>query len=253
MFSTTASGYDQSQQLQSQEASTTLPAQAGPRWDSGISMASFTVSVKDMQSRPSDREKAYLAFLQAIDSWGLLQDLPVQSCQVRVSLPFCGALSEAPMLVPFLAQRIAERPTGPVFLDIDACDVDDSPSKYWWPAWQAWVEHLYPGRCKLQVRRQDLAEEALPEASCQLLLGVHPLVMGVGCEIPWRTIMANVLRSCQPGARCIFATFYTCEAEKVMSICKDLGHTSEMRENPFYAGVKEEVGTHLRFIVIVNI
>lgn len=227
------------------------------RWQpGGESLRSFLAAVQEALTRPNEREDAYQSFLCAIQQWGLLDGIPVTSDKAmppstRVSLPFCGLLSETPILLPFLAKHLNSMQCQ---TEIHACDVDDTGSSYWWPAWAEWTTAILGPRWRLAFQKRDLAEESLPSKAFGLVLGVHPLVMGTGCEVPWRRIMANVLQSCQPGGRCIFATFYTFEAEKVQSICRDLGHSSEIRENPYYAKTaRNQFGTHLRFVVIVDV
>lgn len=227
------------------------------RWQpGGASLSQFMGAVQEARTRPHEREKAYQSFLCAIQQWGLLDGIP-ETCgkagppSTRVSLPFCGSLSETPILLPILAKHTSSNRCQ---LEVHACDVDDSASNYWWPGWTEWTSAVLGPRCSLTFQKKDLATESLPSKAFGLVLGIHPLVMGTGCEVPWRRIMANVMQSCQPGARCIFATFYIFEAEKVQSICRDLGHSSEIRENPYYArAAKNELGTHLRYVVIVNV
>eukprot|EP00930_Biecheleria_cincta_P037371 TRINITY_DN2563_c0_g1_i1.p1 TRINITY_DN2563_c0_g1~~TRINITY_DN2563_c0_g1_i1.p1 ORF type:complete len:399 (-),score=61.45 TRINITY_DN2563_c0_g1_i1:63-1259(-) len=227
------------------------------RWQpGGESLRQFLAAVQEARTRPNERELAYQSFLCAIQQWGLLDGIPASSDKAmpsttRVSLPFCGHLSETPILLPFLAKYMK---SSRCQTEVHACDVDDSASTYWWPAWADWTTAIVGPQWRLTCEKKDLAEEILPSKVFGLVLGVHPLVMGTGCEVPWRRIMANVLQSCRPGGRCIFATFYTFEAEKVQSICRDLGHSSEIRENPCYAGAaKDQMGTHLRFVVIVDV
>mmetsp|Transcript_2955 Transcript_2955/g.6447 ORF Transcript_2955/g.6447 Transcript_2955/m.6447 type:complete len:324 (-) Transcript_2955:69-1040(-) len=166
------------------------------RWQSGgVSLPQFIPAVEESRRWPSPRDQAYAAFLDAILSLGLLQDIPVAEGSrrhplVRVSLPFCGALSEAPRLLPFLATHINQTPCA---LELHGCDIDDSPSAYWWPAWEEWTANLHGDRCSLCFQKKDLATERLPVAHFGLVLGIHPLVMGVGCEASWRRIMQNVL------------------------------------------------------------
>jgi len=220
-----------------------------------VSLAQFIPAVEESRRRPSPRDQAYAAFLDAILSLGLLQDIPVAEGSrrhplVRVSLPFCGALSEAPRLLPFLATHINQTPCA---LELHGCDIDDSPSAYWWPAWEEWTANLHGDRCSLCFQKKDLATERLPVAHFGLVLGIHPLVMGVGCEASWRRIMQNVLNSCQPGGKCVFATFYSFEATSVQRLCKDHGFSAEIRENPHYAMTRsDQAGTHLRFLVFVH-
>lgn len=238
------------------------PAKSEPRrWKGGEeSLRSFVEGVKEAATRPTGREKAYIAFLSAIADWGLLKALPTELLGggagplVRVSLPFCGALSEAPMLLPFLLNQVRTLISEKTQLHVHACDIDDRPSSYWWPAWQDWTAYTLGDACSLKCQLQDLAEENLPSSAFGLVLGIHPLVSGVACDIPWCKILSNVLRSCKPGGRCIFATFYLFEAEKVQRICKELGVATHICENPYYVGVpRSQAGTDLRFIVIADV
>eukprot|EP00435_Cladocopium_sp_Y103_P035555 s868_g9.t1 len=213
------------------------PAKSEPRrWKSGEeSLRSFAEGVKEAATRPTGREKAYMAFLSAIADWGLLKALPTELIGggagplVRVSLPFCGALSEAPMLLPFLLNQLR------TFIS-EKVQLHD------------WTAYTLGDACSLKCQLQDLAEENLPSSAFGLVLGIHPLVSGVACDIPWCKII------CKPGGRCIFATFYLFEAEKVQRICKELGFATHLRENPYYVGVpRSQAGTDLRFIVVTMI
>mmetsp|Transcript_89136 Transcript_89136/g.232440 ORF Transcript_89136/g.232440 Transcript_89136/m.232440 type:complete len:82 (-) Transcript_89136:51-296(-) len=74
----------------------------------------------------------------------------------------------------------------------------------------------------------------------------------MGCEAPWKSIMANVLNSRLHTARCIFATFYDHEAKKVQGMCQDHGAPSTLLESPFYGGCpRTEVATQLRWAVVM--
>lgn len=167
-------------------------------------------------------------------------------------------MHETPMLMEFFRQHLlggggqpAEAPGG---LDIFASDVDGRPAEYWWPGYEEWTAHTFNQQIRLQIRQQDLATEALLTGAYGFVLGVHPLVAGINCDGPWRLIIANVMRSCRPGARCIFATFYQSEVDKLQGMLKDIGYKCEVRESPHYAGVADTtVGTHLRFAAIVNV
>lgn len=204
---------------------------------------------------PDERDGAYQAFLEAIASWGLLANLPLDSQGVlQVRLPFCGACTEAPLLFPFLARR-CRAPHGPARgIAVHGADVDGTPARYWWPTWREWADHTLGPNFTIEVEQKDLAVQLMP-ADAGLILGVHPLVCGVGdeCAAIWHRILANVLATRAPGAMCIFATFYRMEAERVQSVCAELGAASDILENPFYAGVPERrLATHLRFAVVVR-
>jgi len=224
------------------------------RWrGDGSSLQSTIAWAEKCLREPDARGKAYLAFLHALGDWGLLEGLPLDSSGVlQVGLPFCGGCSEAPLLLSFLAERFLPFAGEGIF--VRGCDVDADPAAYWWPAWEEWAAHvLGPRGLRLEVQQQDLAQALLPNAP-GLILGVHPLVTGVDGEGPWRSILANVLASRAPGGRCIFATFYRSEAEKVQSMCQDLGVRCEIRESPHYASTPERtVATHLRFAAIVDV
>merc|ERR1711879_703847 len=69
----------------------------------------------------------------------------------------------------------------------------------------------------------------------------------------WHKIIANVLQSRMPGAQCVFATFYSQEAESAALVCQSLGAACEIRENPYYTGQsKSIVGTFFRYAVILS-
>ncbi|CAJ1346119.1 unnamed protein product [Effrenium voratum] len=167
------------------------PAAAPRRWMGEQTLHKFIQAVQESAGRPNEREKAYVSFLHALAAWGLLEDIPCHAAEVlvmRVSLPFCGALTEVPRLVPFLVNHMKRR----CRLHLHACDIDDRPSSYWWPAWKDWIAHFFATDCILDCQQQDLSTETIAPSSFGLVLGIHPLVMGTGCAIPWRKIMKNV-------------------------------------------------------------
>lgn len=207
--------------------------------------------IEHRHNKPSLREEAYSAFLQALAGWGVFdRPLPIDSSrELRVSLPFCGSCGEAPLLLPFLAEKYLG--TGLAgSMEVFACDVDAEVLQNCGLRWEVWTAYSLGPRVRLKVQQCDLSQAPLPEA--HFILGVHPCVSGVGADTLWRKIMANILLASVAGGRCIFATFYAGEAQKVQRICRELGYHSEVRENPFYAGAPpDKQGTHLRFAVLV--
>jgi len=162
------------------------------------------------QSVPDERDKAYVALMKALQSWGFFRNLPLGSAgDLVLSAPFCQEFQEAPHLLPFLAPLSAN-------LTVHGCDVVDQP--YWWNAWQTWAQHTFGGRIKVQLRQQDLAMELLPAAG--LIIACHPEVTRGG---PWPAILRNVLQSRKPGAACVFTTFYLQEAEATAQVCRSQG------------------------------
>jgi len=221
------------------------PPQAAPQ-ASGAAVLDSTVRwVERRRASPDHRDKAYGAFLQALADWGVLERLPTDSAgALQVSVPFCQELFEAPLLLPFLRRRLLER-GGASGISAFGCDVEPQP--FWWPAWEAWAAHALGPEVRLELRQRDLAMEPLPPAG--LILAVHPEVTKGG---PWQSILSNVLQSRVAGGQCVFATFYSMEAQETVKLCQGLGARCEVRENPYYAGQPDGVGTFLRFAVIVS-
>jgi len=237
-----------------------------------VLLAGILPHVERKLAAPDERTRAYKAFLAAIAQWGLLDRFSaVGPRPLRVAMPFCGQLGEAPILLPFLVDRLLGRLCGPTCLEVCGCDVLAEPEAFWWPAWREWATQTFGDRVRLAFQRQDLCSDPLPPAD--LILGVHPAVLeaiarcsgpgqaasdpGVMVEVkpdgPWHDILVNVLRAREVGSLCMFATFYLSEARAVEAILQGLGVASEIRENPHYVGAP--VGaqdTHLRFAVIVG-
>lgn len=200
---------------------------------------------KKSQSTKDGRDGAYRRFMESLETWGFLAQLPLDAAGVlHVAAPFCHDFFEAPHLLPFLASRFL-RPGGARALEVRGCDVREQ--SFWWGAWEKWAQHTFGGRVRLELKQQDLVLSAQPPSG--LILAAHPEVTNGG---PWLPILENVLRSRVKGARCVFATFFRQEAEAAAQICRSHGASCEIRENPFYAGrPADEVGTFHRFMVIL--
>lgn len=198
------------------------------------------------RASPDQRDTAYGAFLQALAGWGCFEGLPTDAAgTLQVSAPFCQEFFEAPLLLPFLAQRLLG-PGGAAGISAFGCDVQSQP--FWWPAWEEWTAHSLGPQVRLELRQSDLAQEQPPPAG--LILAVHPEVTKGG---PWHSILRNVLQSRAPGAQCVFATFYASEAQETLKVCRALGAEGEIRENPHHAGrPADSVGTFLRYAVIMS-
>eukprot|EP00445_Apocalathium_hangoei_P042477 CAMPEP_0203971680 /NCGR_PEP_ID=MMETSP0359-20131031/98601_1 /ASSEMBLY_ACC=CAM_ASM_000338 /TAXON_ID=268821 /ORGANISM="Scrippsiella Hangoei, Strain SHTV-5" /LENGTH=600 /DNA_ID=CAMNT_0050909665 /DNA_START=44 /DNA_END=1846 /DNA_ORIENTATION=- len=222
-------------------------ASTGGQAAMSVALATAITWVKQREAAPDQRDQAYLSFLRALSTeWRVLEGLPTDaSGTLHVSTPFCQQFFEAPLLLPFLKEHVLD--TGRA-KGIATFGSDVKPEPFWWPAWEEWVPCMLGPHVVLHLKAQDLARE-LP-AAAGLVLAVHPEVTTGG---PWPVIIANVLRSCVPGGRCVFATFYAQEAEEVARICRSVGVPCSVRESPFYAGrPATEVGTFLRFAVIAG-
>uniref|UniRef100_A0A7S4VP40 Uncharacterized protein n=1 Tax=Alexandrium monilatum TaxID=311494 RepID=A0A7S4VP40_9DINO len=237
-----------------------LPAGAGaaaaPAADAAaldLQLKGTLALVEHRRAEPALRERAYQALLEALAARGAFDGLPVDGAGcLDLALPFCGSCSEAPLLLSFLAERLLDGRGPASSIRAAGCDSDGEVLEAYGRRWEAWTAHALGPRVRLELRHRDLAAEALPAAG--LILGVHPLVSGVGAEAVWRRILANVLQARVPGGRCIFATFYDHEAQKVQRMCLELGSQSEIVENPFYQGYPRKAeGTHLRFAVLVAV
>ncbi|CAK0834167.1 unnamed protein product [Prorocentrum cordatum] len=211
----------------------------------GLSLAESLAQQR--RASPSQRDQALSALLGLLWERGALSALPVDGAGcLRVSSPFCHDYYEAPVLLPFLVDRLIEGGPGVKGIIAFGCDVNAQPR--WWPAWEAWVaKHLGP-RVALQLSQQDLSTSAPPPAG--LVLGVHPEITNGG---PWPAILAHVLSSCLPGGLCVFVTFYTQEAEEAARVCRGLGWSCEVLENPHYAGLPASTsGTYMRYAVLAR-
>ncbi|CAE8670053.1 unnamed protein product, partial [Polarella glacialis] len=208
-------------------------------------LESTLIWVRKRLASPDARDAAYQAMVMLLDKNGFFAGLPVDSSGVLVvSAPFCQEFSEAPLLLPFLSERVEGTATG---IAVHGSDVNHQP--YWWGSWEEWTRHTLGSRgVSLQLRKQDLEREQPQRAG--LIIACHPEVTNGG---PWLAILANVLKSRTPGARCAFTNFYRAEAEATARICRAEGASCQILENPFYAGRNPtEVGTCHRFAVIVD-
>eukprot|EP00933_Yihiella_yeosuensis_P061559 TRINITY_DN6438_c0_g5_i1.p1 TRINITY_DN6438_c0_g5~~TRINITY_DN6438_c0_g5_i1.p1 ORF type:complete len:402 (-),score=80.67 TRINITY_DN6438_c0_g5_i1:132-1337(-) len=225
-----------------------------------------------VQEKDDYRRFAYEAFLKDIDRWGLLDGLPLNAeGKLHICLPFCGSLGETFVLLPYLAQKLlTDAPGAPTELTVMGTEIDSHPESFWWPAWKAWTKHepQLRGRVSLDFRRQDLSVETPPPPAAGLMLGVHPELLkaiamtqnlpdgGMDVQVKesslWHDIIANCLKGCAPGGRCIFATFFRAEAFAAKSILASFGLDAVIQENTHYTGIPTETpDTHLRYSVSV--
>mmetsp|Transcript_76103 Transcript_76103/g.219822 ORF Transcript_76103/g.219822 Transcript_76103/m.219822 type:complete len:601 (+) Transcript_76103:57-1859(+) len=195
------------------------------------------------------RDEAYRSFLAMLASRGLFDGLPLDaSGALRVNLPFCHDFFEAPLLLPFLAERFLALAGGmPSAQSVAAFGCDLTPQPLWWKGWEAWAQQTFHSTVSLKLSEMDLQKSQLPDAA--LAIGLHPEVTNGG---PWPGIIANVLRSLLPGGRCAFATFYSMEAEATAKVCTDFGVACDIVENPYYVDQPPDaIGTSLRYAVVV--
>jgi len=184
------------------------------------------------QKEPTGRDHAYMGFLNALASWGYLDDLPLDSSgALHVNVPHSGGFSEAPLLLPFLARKVLCPGRGAHGLVFHCSDLE--PNKLWWATFTEWAKRTQDPRVRLEFSQVDLVSSRLQPAG--LTLAVHP-----GPDLspralgPWRYILENVIRSCAPGGLCIFASFYEHEVQGVQMVCEALGVPVEVRVNPYY-------------------
>jgi len=145
------------------------------------------------KASPDERDKAYLSFINALASWGVLDNLPKDASGIlHVSAPFCHDFFEATLLLPFLSARELDSKRASS-ISATGSDIKDQP--FWWRAWEQWVQHSFGGRVQLSLKQQDLEKEQPTPAG--LIIAAHPEVTNGG---PWPAILANVLRSRVPGA-----------------------------------------------------
>eukprot|EP00439_Symbiodinium_sp_Y106_P006429 s9660_g1.t1 len=73
---------------------------------------------KKSQSTKDGRDGAYRCFMESLETWGFLAQLPLDAAGVlHVAAPFCHDFFEAPHLLPFLASRFL-RPGGARALEV---------------------------------------------------------------------------------------------------------------------------------------
>lgn len=229
-------------------------------------VAGLLPHIEKKLAHPDERTLAYMSFLSAISGWGLLDGL--RRDRLRIGFPFCGQLSEAPFLLPFLAEQLLDAPSAT--LQVVGSEVDPVPASFWWPAWRAWAAtQPWGDRIQLEFHVQDSSQVTLPAPHFDLLVGVHPQLLESIASVTtsgdqldvqvkdsslWHDIIANTVRSCAGGALCIFATFFLSEAKAVKAILEGLGISCEIKENPMYVGLPWSTpDTHLRFVVAASI
>eukprot|EP00928_Gymnodinium_smaydae_P040071 TRINITY_DN27240_c0_g1_i1.p1 TRINITY_DN27240_c0_g1~~TRINITY_DN27240_c0_g1_i1.p1 ORF type:complete len:345 (+),score=28.31 TRINITY_DN27240_c0_g1_i1:59-1036(+) len=194
--------------------------------------------VEKRRQEPNGRDYAYASFLKTIASAGVFDHLPLDSAGIlHINVPHCGAFSEAPILLPFLAARMLE-PAGPAKGVRVSCS-DLEASSIWWETFKEWTKRTQDARICLEFHQRDLVASALPAAG--LTLAIHPgpdlaphLVSQGRSGNPWRQILENILRSRAPGGQCIFASFYDHEVEGIRTVCSGLGCRVQVAENPYY-------------------
>mmetsp|Transcript_25755 Transcript_25755/g.47069 ORF Transcript_25755/g.47069 Transcript_25755/m.47069 type:complete len:279 (-) Transcript_25755:3-839(-) len=204
---------------------------------------------------PTGRDNAYIGFLQAISSWGWLNNLPLgPDGALHVNVPFCGGFSEAPLLVPCLAGKLPQlRATSMVIRGSDL-----EASQLWWATQQEWVRRSMGAVARLEFATSDLVKDTLPSAGLTLAVHPGPKIEHEATGGIWHQIIANVLRSRAAGGRCIFTTFFIEEARALQRICQWCGVPTQVQENPYYhirplptyidhAGVE---ATPLRYILL---
>mmetsp|Transcript_31018 Transcript_31018/g.68529 ORF Transcript_31018/g.68529 Transcript_31018/m.68529 type:complete len:295 (-) Transcript_31018:10-894(-) len=187
--------------------------------------------VEQRRLAPTGRDNAYIGFLQAISSWGLLASLPLGSDgALHVNVPFCGGFSEGPLLMPCLVEKLPILRATSVTLrgsDLEA-------SQLWWATQKEWVRRCLGSRARLEFSTKDLVKDPLPSAGLTLAVHPGPKIEHEGTGGVWHQIVANVLQSRAPGGRCIFATFFIEEARALQRICQWCGVSTEVHENPYY-------------------
>eukprot|EP00933_Yihiella_yeosuensis_P014486 TRINITY_DN12976_c1_g2_i1.p1 TRINITY_DN12976_c1_g2~~TRINITY_DN12976_c1_g2_i1.p1 ORF type:complete len:287 (+),score=32.29 TRINITY_DN12976_c1_g2_i1:107-967(+) len=196
---------------------------------------------------PDNRSKAYMSMINALDSWGFFQNLPLDAAgTLHYSAPFCHDHFETILIVPFLVQRILDQGAA---RQMTMAGCDQNPQEPWWTAWREWTSRHFGHRgVSLDCFVRDLERLEPPKAG--LIIAAHPETTNKG---PWPTIIGNVLKSRVPGARLVFMNFYRQEAEATVEECRLHGAQAEIRENPYYAGTeKYAVGTSYRYAVLVQ-
>lgn len=228
-----------------QPVSTTQQPQ--PVGSPGSEVEEILAKVAARQASPTNRDLAYHSFLQLLLGLGMFENLPLDGSGIlRVNMPFCGAFSEAPMLLPFLVERVSRLGARCRGISVWGSDLEALPLM--WQTYQEWSKRNLGDRVQLMLSQQDLEKETLPQAG--LIIAVHPRATLFG---PWYGILAHVFQSRVQGGRCIVATFFEWEAQAVEKIYRSLGVQVEIRQNPFYSSYAPDAeATPLRYAVIVG-
>jgi len=193
------------------------------------------------------------AILALMAEGGWLDDLPLATGgRLEVSLPFCGAAQEAPVLAAFCQERFVGSP-GIEAVTILGTDIgSDKTMTSWessgyWRQKEKYVARKYSPRLQLCFRQKDLVRERLPDYG--LAFAIHPECT-VGTQ--WQHILANVFASCR--GVCAVATFKETEATVVVEACKKAGLVPELHENPYWKGkpVPPDRPPYMRFLILVR-
>eukprot|EP00929_Paragymnodinium_shiwhaense_P059369 TRINITY_DN29731_c0_g1_i1.p1 TRINITY_DN29731_c0_g1~~TRINITY_DN29731_c0_g1_i1.p1 ORF type:complete len:387 (+),score=73.90 TRINITY_DN29731_c0_g1_i1:75-1235(+) len=225
------------------------PAEPVMRGNTALAMSYIT----KRRAKPEERDKSWFDLFGAIDSWRLFENLrsdPVTG-EFQVFVPFCHEFAEAPLMLPFLAERFLGSRRAST-LSVKGCDIKNE--KIWWEAWEDWANNTKGAgpNIDLKLWHQDLSvpglSSQLPKA--QLVVAVHPVVSEGG---PWVEIFRNVMDTVLPGGLLMFVCFYRHEAEATAKLCEQLGtKRPEIRENPYYQGkAPGAVGTFQRWVVLL--
>eukprot|EP00933_Yihiella_yeosuensis_P014487 TRINITY_DN12976_c1_g2_i5.p1 TRINITY_DN12976_c1_g2~~TRINITY_DN12976_c1_g2_i5.p1 ORF type:complete len:432 (+),score=87.68 TRINITY_DN12976_c1_g2_i5:107-1402(+) len=191
------------------------PTTQGP-YSMQLALADSVAS--DNLKDPDNRSKAYMSMINALDSWGFFQNLPLDAAgTLHYSAPFCHDHFETILIVPFLVQRILDQGAA---RQMTMAGCDQNPQEPWWTAWREWTSRHFGHRgVSLDCFVRDLERLEPPKA----------------------------------GARLVFMNFYRQEAEATVEECRLHGAQAEIRENPYYAGTeKYAVGTSYRYAVLVQ-
>lgn len=188
----------------------------------------------------------YLELLRLVEKTCHLRKLPTDTAgSIRVSMPFCGRLSEHNVLCKFIDDRCLSLP-GIVGAELCGAEVGDH-FYFDWAIAQSHCSQVYP-RIKMNMSVHDLAVEPLQEAA--LTIGIHPEVTKGG---PWFPIIGSILRSAEKGI-CVLATFYPSERDTLLNMIemhKADGISVEVFENPYYRNNENPAIPAMRFIFII--
>lgn len=166
--------------------------------------------------------------------------------EIRVNIPFCGSLSEAPGLTTFMLEEILPRVPAAQRVRCYCSDVRCCGT-------QAMTAMKSDPRVVFEVEEKDLSSATLPPA--EFTLGFHPQPLTKTPDRLWERIIQNVLRSSK---KCLFTCWMKSEAEELVRICRSLGSTCTMQRNPcplpegVSVSMEETASMRFHFIVMTN-
>jgi len=160
------------------------------------------------------RFEQFLAILQDRAVFADAHPAEDSAATLRISVPFCGAFFEAPVLAKFLSRLLDTRKD---FSEVHVLGSDVLPGA----ARVALASVPADERVHFRYEHLDLAASPLPPAD--LVLGLHPEATRSETAELWKAIVAQCVRA---APMAIFATLHRCEADLVSQHALAAGATS---------------------------